>query len=170
MVLKLYAGASPFAGNGIVALVLAEKQIPAKTRGFLEKHPFGQIPVVDDNGFILYASRAICRYLAEKYADHRTPLLPTGLQAKVFFERAASVEFANTCPLLDVYETILAKQKFLSGNELTLVDLFHLYYARTFRDANIDLMKSRGPNLARWWKDLVERPTWVQLEKKGIEV
>jgi glutathione S-transferase len=52
----------------------------------------------DDGGFILYESRAICRYLADKYAEQGTPLIPTGVQAKGLFEQAASVEFANFEP------------------------------------------------------------------------
>ncbi|KAF8166573.1 glutathione S-transferase-like protein [Mycena galopus ATCC 62051] len=88
-------------------MVLAEKQIPFelisvnlaegehKTSDFLEKQPFGQVPVLDDDGFILYESRAIARYLAEKYADQGTVLLPTDLKGKALFEQAASIEFAN---------------------------------------------------------------------------
>ncbi|KAF7362985.1 Glutathione S-transferase [Mycena venus] len=110
MVLKLYSTSLPGSGQGIVALVLAEKQIPFehvlvnldskdhKTPEYLAKHPFGQVPVIDDDGFILYESRAICRYLAEKYADQGTPLLPKGLKERALVEQAASVEFANFFP------------------------------------------------------------------------
>ncbi|KAJ7501080.1 glutathione S-transferase [Mycena galericulata] len=110
MVLKLYAGTDALGGGAIVAMVLAEKQIPFehifvnlytgdhKTPQFLEKHPFGQIPVLDDDGFILYESRAIARYLAEKYPDQGTSLVPTDLKQRAVMEQAASVEFANLNP------------------------------------------------------------------------
>ncbi|KAJ7101361.1 glutathione S-transferase, partial [Mycena belliarum] len=52
----------------------------------------------DDDGFILYESRAICRYLSEKYAHQGAPLIPTELHAKARFEQAASIEFANFQP------------------------------------------------------------------------
>lgn len=47
---------------------------------------------------MLYESRAICRYLEEKYAAQGTPLIPRELKAKALFEQAASVEFANFEP------------------------------------------------------------------------
>ncbi|KAJ7175096.1 glutathione S-transferase [Mycena crocata] len=126
MVLKLYGGRAPRAraGYGLVALVLAEKQIPFelvlvdivnkehKTPKFLAMQPFGQVPVIDDDGFILYESRAICRYLAEKYADQGPRLLPTGLQEKALFEQAASVEFANFLPaVMKVGNEAIAKPR-----------------------------------------------------------
>jgi hypothetical protein len=58
MVLKLYSTAYSSGGGGVVALVLAEKQIPfehvvvdthkreQKTPEFLAMHPFGQVPVI----------------------------------------------------------------------------------------------------------------------------
>ncbi|KAJ7495022.1 glutathione S-transferase [Mycena latifolia] len=110
MVLKFYSVSYASGGCGLVALVLAEKQIPFelvpvdmtkrehKTPEYLAKHPFGQVPMIDDDGLILYESRAICRYLAEKYADQGTPLLPTTLKDKALFEQAASIEFANFLP------------------------------------------------------------------------
>lgn len=52
----------------------------------------------DDDGFILYEPRAICRYLAEKYADQGTALLPEGLKQKALFEQAASVEYSTFFP------------------------------------------------------------------------
>jgi glutathione S-transferase len=46
----------------------------------------------------LCESRAICRYLAEKYADKGTALVPMHLKEKALFEQAASFEFANFHP------------------------------------------------------------------------
>ncbi|KAJ6562184.1 glutathione S-transferase [Mycena capillaripes] len=207
MVLKLYCGPHAAGGSGVVAMVLAEKQIPFehvlvdmankehKTPEFLAKHPFGQIPVIDDEGFILYESRAISRYLAEKYADQGTPLLPAELKEKALFEQAASVEFANfhsevvkvireafgkrdetalaeavgvLSAKLDVYEVILGKQKYLAGDELTLADLFHLAYGPLLVRAGVDIMTSK-PNVTLWWNDITSRPTWINLTTDGIK-
>lgn len=52
----------------------------------------------NDDGFILYESRAIGRYIAEKYADQGPALIPTELKAKAIFEQAASSELANFNP------------------------------------------------------------------------
>ncbi|KAJ7107341.1 glutathione S-transferase [Mycena epipterygia] len=216
MVLKFYEEPILAGGTALIAMVLAEKRIPfefvvvdrengaLKNPEFIAKNPFGQIPVIDDDGFILYESRAICRYLAEKYADQGTPLIPTGLKEKAIFEQAASIELTSFfpqvvkvmnmqsirmkkrqgvpideavlaevvsefSPKLDVYEVILGKQKFLGGNEFTLADLFHLYFIPILAEAGIDIMANRGPNVTRWWKDIISRPTWIKLKEEGVK-
>jgi len=64
---------------------------------YTEKQPFGQIPVLEDGDFRIFESRAICRYLAGKYADQGTKLIPdpTDLKASATFEQWASVELDN---------------------------------------------------------------------------
>lgn len=48
-----------------------------KSDSFLALNPFGQVPVLDDNDFILYESTAILVYLAKKYDDgHWLPIDP----------------------------------------------------------------------------------------------
>lgn len=109
MVLKLYGVAGATCGKR-VAIVLNEKGIPFelhaiepgqnKTAEYLEKQPFGQIPYIDDEGYILYESRAICRYIEAKYPGKGIKLAPTvdDLKAYGLFEQAYSVETANFNP------------------------------------------------------------------------
>lgn len=63
-----------------------------KSEEYRKKQPFGVIPYLDDNGFIVYESRAICRYLEQKYKGQGTELIPTDLQAYALFEQGASIE------------------------------------------------------------------------------
>ncbi|TFK27435.1 glutathione S-transferase [Coprinopsis marcescibilis] len=208
MVLTLY-GHSYATCTQRVAVVLLEKKVPFnfvvvdlakgehKTPEYLTKQPFGVIPYIDDDGFILYESRAISRYIAEKYADQGRKLIPTDLKEKALFEQAASVEYANFetnastvvaekvfKPLfhkvqpdeklfekhneilkakLDVYDKILAKQKYLAGDELTVADLFHLPVGAHLKAAGSDVLETR-PNVARWWKELTELPSWIEVQ------
>ena len=92
-----------------VALVLKEKNIPFefvpvdilahehKTSEHLKNQPFGQTPFIDDDGFVLFEARAICRYLALKFQDQGSPLIPDprDLKATALFEQAASIEQSN---------------------------------------------------------------------------
>jgi len=212
MVLKLY-GYPTSTCTLRVAVVLKEKNVPFsfhmvdlakgehKAPAFVVHQPFGQVPYIDDDGFILYESRAIARYIEAKYGSQGTPLVPTDPKKLALFEQAASTEVSNYDPFvsglawelkfkmwfggvtdharvaslkeqlkakLDAYETILSKQKYIAGNELTLADLFHLPYGNVIvaDDVKIDEFSSR-PNVSRWWNDINARPSW-QAVKNGI--
>ncbi|EAU83309.1 glutathione S-transferase [Coprinopsis cinerea okayama7 len=211
MVLKLY-GWSKSTCTQRVATTLHEKKVPfefvmvdlfkgeSKTPEYLMKQPFGQVPYLDDDGFILYESRAIARYIAEKYANQGTNLIPMkDLQSRALFEQAASIEtadfdqfagkavfemvfkpmmggksdqkvfddlIATLSSKLDVYDKILAKQKYLAGNEITLADLFHLPYGVLLSTAGSEIMQSK-PNVARWFNEMQARPSWKAV-KDGV--
>lgn len=95
-----------------VAVVLKEKNVPYefvvidfakgehKVPSYLEKQPFGQVPYLDDDGFIVFESRAIARYIALKYKDQGTPLLPdsSDLKGLALLEQAISIESSNFEP------------------------------------------------------------------------
>ncbi|KAK7058151.1 glutathione S-transferase [Favolaschia claudopus] len=180
-VLKLY-GISVATSTQRVATVLHELKIPfelievpyedgeLKTQEYLRFQPFGQVPYIDDDGFILYETRAICRYIAAKFPE--SGLIPTGSRENALFEQAASVELTNFDPsasqagvqlywkriglpynetivpgqleildkILDSYEVILSKQPYVGGNTLSLADLFHLPYAAYVTLGGSDIM------------------------------
>ncbi|KAF9530255.1 glutathione S-transferase [Crepidotus variabilis] len=107
MVLKLYTYYNSINGKR-VAITLHEKNVPFelhnvdvftgehKVSTFLEKQPFGQVPYLDDDGFILYESRAISLYIATKYADQGNQgLIPTEPKANALFHQAVYSEVTN---------------------------------------------------------------------------
>jgi glutathione S-transferase len=58
--------------------------------------PFGQIPAIDDEGFVLYESRAILRYLDGKLAG--ASFTPKDDQGRARMEQWISVETSNFTP------------------------------------------------------------------------
>ncbi|TEB33522.1 glutathione S-transferase [Coprinellus micaceus] len=210
MVLKLY-GAHISTCTQRVLFALFEKGVSfefvpidlmkgeSHTQEVLAKQPFGQVPYIEDDDFTLYESRAIARYIAEKYAGQGTPdLVPTkDVKSRALFEQAASVETSNfdayagpavfegffkpmmgmqtskekidelsdnLSKKLDVYDQILSKQKYLTGENITLADLFHVPYGVLLKDAGIDVIETR-PNVKRWFNDITSRPSWKRTQE-----
>jgi glutathione S-transferase len=212
MVLKLY-GSALSGSTRRVALVLREKEVPYefvlvdmskaehKTPEYLKNQPFGQVPYIDDDGFILFESRAICRYIAAKYpAQGATRTLPTDVKTKAKFEEAASVEVAHfdshvsaylyetlikekyrglepnealvkgylekIDATLKVYEQILSNQKYIAGDELSLIDLFHLPSGAVLKRVKPEVF-ANTPHVAKWLETLEARPAWIPI-KDGL--
>jgi len=61
-----------------------------------------------------------------------------------------------------VYDKILAKQKYLAGDELTLADLFHLPNALALKLFGYKGIFEKYPNVDKWFKGLQERETWIE--------
>ncbi|TFK27946.1 glutathione S-transferase [Coprinopsis marcescibilis] len=210
MILKLYGIAlSPNVQRA--AMVLREKKVPFefhsvdlskgehKSPEYKEKNPFGSVPYLDDNGFVIFESRAIARYVEDKFSGQGRDLIPKDPKKRALFEQAAAYEHSrfdrHATPFIhekfwkpfigqttdehlakynlerleqtaDVYEVILSKQKYLAGDEITLADLLHLPYGTYLPTAGADIFSTR-PNLARWFKDLSEQPSWLAV-KDGV--
>ena len=71
---------------------------PTSDAAFQKVSPFGVVPVIDDNGFILRESNTIVRYLASKHG--RADLYPTDLKVRATLE--AWMDWAAT----DIYTSI----------------------------------------------------------------
>lgn len=67
-----------------------------KSPEHLARHPFGVIPSIDDNGFSLYESRAICRYLDETLSGEK--LTPGNAKDRGVMEQWISVEQSYFTP------------------------------------------------------------------------
>ncbi len=131
MVLRLY-GLPGATGAGRVRVVLEELNAPyefvvvdipgangaQKKPEYKKIHPFGQLPYIDDDGFVLFESRAICRYVALKYGGVGVgKLIPdtADLVETALFEQAASIELSNFDPAVSglAHENIF--KKFVCG-------------------------------------------------------
>jgi len=75
-----------------VDLFAGEHKQPAH----LARHPLGVIPVLDDDGFVLFESRAIVRYLDAKLAG--TPLVPASLRERARMDQWLSIDQSFVAP------------------------------------------------------------------------
>src|SRR5918999_5385542 len=123
-----------------------------KTPQYLKMNPTGLVPTVDDDGFVLWESHSIVRYLAAKHSVAK--LWPTDLKRRAGAERwmdwtftfqrefqrpifwplvrtppekrdANAIEAARKAcvELLRIPEAYLAEQPYLAGEELTIADI-----------------------------------------------
>ncbi|KAG2031205.1 glutathione S-transferase [Suillus americanus] len=121
-----------------VALICREQNIPYelihvnlakgehKQPAFTAIQPFGQVPYIDDEGFILYESRAIARYLIKKYPNQGTSLIPSDPKAEALFEQAASIEAFNFTAFVApiIAEKVFKPYRGLQPNEELVSELF----------------------------------------------
>ncbi|KAF9223930.1 glutathione S-transferase-like protein [Gyrodon lividus] len=183
MVLKLY-GLTTSTKTRSVAQICKEKEIPYelisvnlpagehKSPAHLAIQPFGQVPVIDDDGFILYESRAIARYLATKYADQGTPnLIPTDPKEHTFFEQAASIELSNFEPHAYgvLFEKVVKLRRGLQPDELAVAK--HLADLNAKLDV-YEVILGKQKYLAGDYvtlADLFHLPFGTMLEGPGLE-
>jgi glutathione S-transferase len=155
----------------------------ARSPEFLAINPNGRLPVIIDDGFVLFESLAITLYLAKKHA-HGT-LYPEKLEDEAkawqwsFWAMAEADRGVNIWSLhavrlppaerdpqkrdealrvlvapFKVLDAALAKQQYLIGNDFTVADLN--VAAVISRAVDMDL--SAVPNLKAWLTRCLERP------------
>ncbi len=159
----------------------------------LARQPFGLVPSIDHDGFALYESRAIIRYL-----DAALPgasLTPSDPKARAMMEQWMSVESSYFSPhalkailnifytpkgkepdpavtaaglaglvtALDTLEKALAGKEYLAGS-FSLADICYAPYLQYLADLGIASGVTDRPNVAAWWGRLSARPSW----KKAI--
>ncbi|CAJ0548515.1 Ff.00g021280.m01.CDS01 [Fusarium sp. VM40] len=111
-----------FTDYELVLLNLAKGE--QKSKENLSRHPWGKVPAITfPDGFTLYESRAICKYLAKKYSF---PLLPSksDVEASALLEQAQSEEiqyFAEPAGRI-AFEKFAKKFIGLPPNEAVVAD------------------------------------------------
>ena len=156
-----------------------------KSAEFLAVNPMGQVPVIDDDGFVLWESMAINLYLAKKHGAGG--LYPSRLEDEArawqwslwgmteverpvltaMFNRAILPESQRDAAAADAAETALAqpfgvlegvlgRTSHLLGDHFTVADLNVASILAWARPAQIDF--SAFPKVAEWLKNCAERP------------
>lgn len=145
---------------------------------FQKLNPVGKIPVVDDDGFVLFESNAIIRYLADK---NNSPLYPRELKARAvvdqwidFISSHVGLAFSKVAfnrlfaprmkmevderslkeglQWLDRYLPIvndqLGKSKYIASDKMTIADIALLATLDPAEVCSIDL--STYKNIVQW--------------------
>jgi glutathione S-transferase len=147
-------------------------------------NPNGLIPVIEDEGFVLYESNAIVRYLAGK---QDTPLWPREARARADIDRwmewqstgytpamgpaflglvrtpadkrdAASIEASRVRSeaFSAVLDAHLANRTFVTGEAFTIADI--VIGCAVHRWLGLPLERTARPNLERYYRTLCARP------------
>ena len=155
-----------------------------KSPDFLKLNPNGQVPVLDDEGFILYESFAINLYLAKKQGgpiaaasaqeeallaqwsfwvvNEVEHLLVTILEHRMMMpevERNAALAddaWERLQKPLAVLEQTLTNRDYLVGNRFTVADLNVTIVLSLIKRLQLDI--NRYPNLRAWLDTCLGRP------------
>nr|VWO99679.1 Dual O-methyltransferase/FAD-dependent monooxygenase CTB3 (Cercosporin toxin biosynthesis cluster protein 3) [Includes: O-methyltransferase (EC, FAD-dependent monooxygenase (EC ] [Ganoderma boninense] len=191
MVVKLYG--HPLATSGQrIQVILEELSVPYelitlslkdqqhKTPEYLAHQPFGQLPYMDDDGSSCSRRARDVPKTArfEQAASVELSNFEAPVSQLAWEVRYKPMRGLTTIPeealayktklegRIDAYDVMLSKTKFLAGDELTMVDLFHLPHGSFLEEQGFDFVSgesSRWPNVARWWKEISARPSWKKV-------
>ncbi len=171
---------------------------PLNTRSpsYLKINPAGQIPSIDDDGFVMHESLAINLYLARKYGG---PLAPSGLQEEAQMLQWSLWAATNVeAPALDVMyhrvakpvaerdpakvkaglealhapfaviEGALAGKDWLVGNRFTVADI-NVAEIMRYAQAATELFDA-SPNAKRWIAACQSRPAFkAMMARRELE-
>jgi glutathione S-transferase len=161
-----------------------------RAKEYLAMHPAGKVPVIDDDGFVLFESDAIMKYLA---GSRSSPIYPNdikkravadqwidfvsihvgGAMGRVVFNRVFA-PFAKV-PVderslddgikflgrfLPVVDQQLSRSKYLAGNQFTLADIALLAAVDPAEVAGIDL--SPYGHIVKWRNELRQKDFYTK--------
>jgi len=159
----------------------------------LRRQPFGRIPTLDDDGFEMFESRAMSRYINQKAGGQ---LVPSDLKAAAKVEQWISIETSEfsghamkfvyeyafkrpqeasvleaarkaletTCSVMDRQ---LAQTPFVAGATFSLADICFMPYLEYTMGTPAKDIYAPHPRLLAWWNKISERPTWRKIVGKG---
>jgi glutathione S-transferase len=164
-----------------------------KQEAHLRRQPFGQVPTIDDAGFTLFESRAICRYLDDKAGS---PLSPREPKERAIMEQWISVEQSNysAAAMKFVYHHVfrrtqepevlekagvmiektlavlsepLERGPYLTGARFTLADVCYMPYFEYTVGFSARPIYEKFPTVLAWWERVRARASWQKAAGTG---
>jgi glutathione S-transferase len=164
-----------------------------KQQAHLERQPFGQMPALEDDGFVLYEAHAMCRYLDARAGGR---LMPTELRARARVDQWMSVESANfSCYAmkfvyhyllkieqstdvlaqaqrslelaLGVLESGLSATPYIGGQSFTLADICYMPYFEYALLTPARELFEKHPSTLGWWSRVEGRASWRKVSGRA---
>jgi len=118
-----------------LGIALEEQMVDLKngeqrTPAFLAKNPNGKVPVLEDDGFVLWESNAICQYLAAQVPGNS--LFPSDARARADINRWQSWELAHLGPAISrvIYQKMIKQILGLGDPDAAIVKQGEEKFAR----------------------------------------
>jgi len=166
-----------------------------KTPEYLALNPNGLVPTIDEDGFILYESNAIVRYLAGRYS--KGTLWPDDPRARADVDRwmewlstslvpamrdafwqlirtpedkrdraALEKSRADSERLMGILDAHLGKRETMTDSGFTTADI--VVGCAAHRWLHLPLERTPRPNVERWYARLKSRPGSRQVTSQAI--
>ena len=164
-----------------------------KSPDYLKINPFGQVPVINDNGVFLPDSNAILVYLAKKYGEGTaTEWLPEEPETAAEVQRWLSIAAGEIAAgpgaarlvnvfgasldhdlakskaekLFDTMEPLLAARNFLAGNTITIADVSGYSYIAHAPEGGVSL--APYPHIRAWIARIEAMPNFIGMKKSPL--
>lgn len=166
-----------------------------RTPEFLAMNPNGLVPVLREDGFSLWESNAIVRYLG---ASNPSPLWPEDARGRALLDRWMDWQIAHLAePMRVIFWTLVrtpepqrdmaavaravgeagprwailehhfAEHSFLGGERFTLADIPAGCFAH--RWFSLPIERPHLPAVHAWYERLLERPAYAQFVARPLE-
>lgn len=160
-----------------------------KTPEYLKMNPTGLVPTISDDGFVLWESHTVVRYLAAKHG--MGTLCPSDLKARADAERWMDWAFTfqnamrnvfwglirtppgkrdqkgieegckKSAELLAIPESVLSGRQFIAGNQFTMGDI--PLGCEVQRWMRVPIERPSFPNVEAWFERLRARPAFGKI-------
>lgn len=162
---------------------------------YLSLNPNGLVPTIIDDGFILWESNSIIRYLANKHGNGT--LSPADLQARAMGERWMDWQLSVVVPAINpvfwglirtpaekrdhaaiatardrlaevmkILDEYLGRTDFVAGSAFSVGDI--PVGIMTYRWFTLDIEREDFPSLRRWYECLTQRPPFAKHVMIGL--
>ena len=162
---------------------------------YKKMNPNSRVPTIDDDGFVLWESNAIVRYLASKYAP--STLWPDDVEVRALTDQwmdwqtstfwpalrplflglirtgaehrdpqALEYSRARTVALLAIMDRHLRTRRFIAGDPFTPADI--ALGACTLRWMELPIEREEFAHVRRWFERLIERPGFRKIVMRPL--